>query len=86
MPARQHGLALSDVFARLNHILARRRRAQHFNLSRARGLRMLDHHNRVRAPRQHAAGVDQQRLAHADVQCRRLAHLELAALLHECRQ
>ena len=49
-------------------------------------LRELNHDDGVGVRWQHAAGVDQQRFAGADVGPRRFAHCQLAAQLQESRQ
>jgi len=58
LPGAQHRLATRDVGARMAEVLARRDRPRHPQAGRRVDLRVLDHHDRVGATRQHAAGGD----------------------------
>jgi len=70
--------SLRHVLAHFQHVLARRDRSQHLDGALVEALRMLDHHHRIRARRQHPSGVDQHRPRRRHRITRLLAHQHLA--------
>ena len=79
MQTRQNQSARCDILARLNDVFAGRGRAGDFNFGLIDFLREFQHDDGIGAGGQHAASVDEQRLAPADIALRRLAHFQLAA-------
>ena len=86
MMARQDQRIFSHILAGLDDIFAGRDRFHHFNLMIAEALRQFHHHHGIGAARQHAAGVNLQCLAAANLALRNFAHFDFADNLQERRQ
>ena len=84
--ARQDRIADPHVLAHLDDVFAGRDRPQRFDGRRADLLGLLDHHHRVGAVGQHAAGGDAGALARPDRRRRRAAHEHFVDQLEVGRQ
>ncbi len=71
---RQHGIAAADILADLDDIFAGGRGLEEFDARVINFLGILDHDDRVRVVRDHAAGVDQRGFAHAKLDRADRAH------------